>query len=126
MSPPYPATSRPSLATRYARLCGSFISDRNRLGLQGRGYTCRSMDMMPFRWRRRMRTISSSAGSSALIPSDLRIGLPYVDGLDVVQAVEVLPQESGNGQLHERLGRGIGGSGGCELHLDRPFQLLTV
>src|SRR5438094_8258529 len=71
-----------------------------------------------------MRTISSSAGSSALIPSDLRIGLPYVDGLDVVQAVEILAQEPGNGQLHERLCRGMGRSRGGELHVGRPSQLL--
>src|SRR5438552_18778640 len=79
-----------------------------------------------FRWRRRMRTISSSAGSSALIPSDLRIGLPYVDGLDVVQAVEVLAEEPGDGQLHERLGRGVGRPREGELHVGRSFQLLTV
>src|SRR5438445_11841127 len=36
--------------------------------------------MTPRRWRRRMRWISSSGAGGSLIPSDLRIRLPQVDG----------------------------------------------
>src|SRR5437763_16667424 len=58
--------------------------------------------MTPFRWRRRMRWISSSAGSSTAIPGDLRIRPPHVVGLHVVHAVELLSFEPRDGELHER------------------------
>src|SRR5713101_3278743 len=105
MIPPYPTTSLPIRATKYARLRNSLISDRKRFGLQGRGYTCRSMAMMPFRWRRRMRAISSSTGSSTLIPGDLRIRLPHVVRTNIVEPVVLLSLEAGYGQLHQ-FGRG--------------------
>src|SRR5437016_6685274 len=58
--------------------------------------------MTPLRWRRRMRWISSSAGSSMAIPGDLRIRPPYVVGPQVVHAVELLAFEPRDGELHER------------------------
>src|SRR5438132_14413678 len=64
------------------------------------------MAITPLRWRRRMRVISSSTGSSTLIPGDLRIGLPHIVGPELEQPVELLPLEARNGQLHElRRGR---------------------
>src|SRR5438445_1001354 len=60
------------------------------------------MAMTPLRWRRRMRVISSSAGSSTLIPGDLRIIVPHMIGSNVEDPIELLPLESRNGQLHER------------------------
>src|SRR2546427_3508434 len=62
------------------------------------------MAMTPLRWRRRMREISSSIGSSTLVPGDLRIRLPHVVRANVIQPVEVFTLEAGDGQLHERCG----------------------
>src|SRR5205809_6667982 len=127
MMPPYPTTSRPSLATMYMRLRSSLISDRKRLGLHGRGYTWRSMAMTPFRWRRRMRVTSSSTGSSTAIPGDLRIRFPHVERLDVVQPVEILPLQARNRQLDQAGGAGVGVGRRGELDVvPRRFQLLPL
>src|SRR6266536_5976317 len=85
------------------------------------------MDMTPFRWRRRIRVISSSTGSSTLVPGDLRITLPHIERLNVVQPIELLPGQPWDRQLDQRRGRGkrIGGRG--ELHVVAHFfQLPTV
>src|SRR5205807_8053409 len=57
--------------------------------------------MTPFRWRRRMRVISSSIGSSTRVPGDLRIRLPYVVGPQVVQPVEVLSLQPRDRELDQ-------------------------
>src|SRR5947208_14542604 len=117
MIPPYPTTSLPIRATKYARLRNSLISERKRFGLQGRGYTLRSMAMMPFRWRRRILAISSSTGSSTLIPGDLRIRLPHVERTNIVEPVVLLPLEARYGEL-DQFGRGREGlRRGRELHM---------
>src|SRR3954469_10060703 len=100
----------------YARLLSSDISATKRFGLQGRGYTRRSIDMTPRRWRRRMRVTSSLGASGSLIPSDLRIRLPQVERHDVVQPIELLPEEPRGREFHERRRVRVAVRRRCELY----------
>src|ERR687896_1072239 len=121
--PAYPTTSLSIFATRYDRFCDSVISATNRFGLQGRGYTCRSIAITPRRWRRRIRVTSSRGASGSLIPSDLRIRLPQVERYHVGRPVRIFPDEPGSREVDERRRRGSGlrrrGDRGADTRLDQ-------
>src|SRR5881397_3198984 len=74
------------------------------------------MAITAFRWRRRIRVTSSSAGSGSLIPSDLRIRFPQVERQDVVDTIEFFPLQARDGKLHEKGSLRIGQGLGSELH----------
>src|SRR6266516_6077013 len=75
------------------------------------------MAMTPFSCRRRIRVISSSTGSSTVVPGDLRIRFPHVVGRELENAIELLPLEPRNGQLDQSCGgrERMGGRGELDM-----------
>src|SRR5437870_544187 len=72
--------------------------------------------MTPRRWRRRILAISSRGASMSLVPGDLRIRLPQVQGHDVERPVEFFAQEPWHGELDDRLRRRVSHERRGELH----------
>src|SRR5213082_610853 len=64
-----------------------------------------------------MREISRSTGSGSLIPSDLRIRLPQVEGHNLERPIEFFPLQAGNRKLHQGGGLRIRERRRRELHL---------
>src|SRR5574342_191998 len=85
------------------------------------------MAMTPRRWRRLMRVTSSRGAATSLVPGDLRIRLPQVERYHVVEPIEILSEQAGDGQLDERLPLRVRPCGGREVDPPAdPLQLSPV
>src|SRR5690349_5049259 len=92
--------SRPTRATKYARVVRSASSERNSDMLHGRGYTCSSMRSTERTWRRRIGvtctftasviTAPSPGSGPDPVPVDLGVAGPEVHGRELPRCLELL------------------------------------